>query len=182
MNLYEELTPRLCEFIANQKMFFVATAPLSADGHVNVSPKGHDTFRILDRLRVAYLDLSGSGVETIAHIRENRRIVFMFCAFEGPPKIVRLYGHGRVVTPGEAEFEQLLVLFPELPGVRGIIIADLHRLTGSCGFSVPLYEFVGERDQLTRWANKKGPDWLAEYRVEHNARSIDDLPALDPGK
>ncbi|RKG79670.1 pyridoxamine 5'-phosphate oxidase family protein [Corallococcus exercitus] len=180
-NIYEEISPKLRDFIANQRMFFVATAPLSAEGHVNLSPKGHDTLRVLDPHRVAYLDLSGSGVETIAHLRENGRICIMFCAFDGPPKIIRLHGRGRVLTPEQQpEFGELLSLFPDLPGGRAIIVVDVVRIAGSCGFSVPRFEFVEQRDQLVKWVNKKGPDWLDDYRKKNNAVSIDELPAIDP--
>ncbi|KYF91103.1 pyridoxamine 5'-phosphate oxidase [Sorangium cellulosum] len=179
-NRYDEISPKLCDFIARQRMFFVGTAPLSADGHINVSPKGYDTLRVLDPRRLAYLDLSGSGAETIAHIRENGRIVIMLCAFEGPPKIIRFHGRARVVTPEQPEFGDLRPRFPDLPGVRAVIVIDVTRIAGSCGFSVPRYDFVGDRDQLVDWSNRKGNEWLTTYRAEHNAVSIDGLPAIDP--
>jgi hypothetical protein len=178
---YDEISPKLREFISRQRMFFVATAPLSGDGHINVSPKGYDTLRVLSPRSLAYLDLSGSGVETIAHVRENGRIVIMFCAFEGPPKIIRLHGRGHVVTPEQPEYEGLRAGFPELPGARAVIVVDVTRIAGSCGFSVPRYAFVEERDHLVKWTTHKGEDWLNEYRAEHNTRSIDRLPALAPG-
>jgi hypothetical protein len=179
MRRYEEIGPQLREFIDRQRMFFVATAPLSAEGHVNVSPKGYDSLRVLDPRRLAYLDLSGSGVETIAHVRENGRIVIMFCALEGPPKIVRVHGRGRVVTPEQPEFAGLRAQFADLPGARAVIVIDVIRITNSCGFSVPRYKFVADREQLVKWSTKKGEAGLTRYRAKHNAKSVDRLPALD---
>jgi hypothetical protein len=166
------------EFIAKQHVFFVATAPLAAEGHVNVSPKGLDTFRVLDSRTVAYLDLTGSGAETIAHLRENGRIVLMFCAFEGPPKILRVHGRGEVIDPEHPDFAALSGSFPPLPGVRAIIRVQVTRVAESCGYGVPLYQFVGERKQLTEWALRKGPQGLHDYRLRNNQRSLDGLPAL----
>jgi hypothetical protein len=174
---YEHLTPQLQAFVEAQHMFVVATAP-SRGGHVNVSPKGLDTFRVLDERTVAYLDLTGSGAETIAHLRENGRITLMFSAFEGPPNIVRLYGHGAVVVPGDDRFAELVARFPEQPGTRAVIVATLDRVSSSCGFAVPRYEHVADRSQLTEWAERKGPDGIEEYWVEKNTTSIDGLPAL----
>ena len=141
-------------------LFFVATAPLAADGHVNLSPKGLDTFRILDPRTVAYLDLTGSGVETIAHLRENGRITFMFCAFEGPPKIVRLYGRGAASSPATPSFAALAAHFPAVPGARSVIRVALERIADSCGYGVPRFRFEGERDQLVEWAERKGDEGL----------------------
>jgi hypothetical protein len=160
-------------------MFFVATAPLAADGLLNCSPKGMDTFRIIGRREVAYLDLTGSGIETIAHLRENGRIVFTFCAFAGPPKIVRLHGTGEVVTTDAPDFERLRVLFPDYPGARAIVRANLTRISDSCGYAVPRYDFAGERDALVQLAQSKGAEALTRYRREKNARSLDDLPGLE---
>lgn len=175
---FAELNDDLRAFIAKQQMFFVATAPLSADGHVNLSPKGLDTIRILGPTTVAYLDLTGSGVETIAHLRENGRLTVMFCAFAGRPRIVRIQGRGRVVVPTDAEWAQVSAGFPEFPGVRSVIVLDADRISDSCGYSVPLYEFVGHRKQLIDWANKKGPDGVEEYKAKKNRESIDGLPGL----
>jgi len=166
------------EFMAKQHVFFVATAPLAAEGHVNVSPKGLDTFRVLDSRTVAYLDLTGSGAETVAHLRENGRIVLMFCAFEGPPKILRVHGRGEVIDPEHPDFAALSRLFPPLPGVRAIIRVQVTRVAESCGYGVPLYQFVGERKQLIEWALRKGPQGLHDYRLRNNQRSLDGLPAL----
>ena len=178
--VYESISGDHAEFIRAQKVFFVATAPLSGEGHVNLSPKGMDCFRILSENSVAYLDLTGSGNETSAHIAENRRITFMFCAFDHPPVILRLYGAGRTVLPGNAEWDDLCLRFPALAGARQIIVADISRVQTSCGFAVPLMEFVAERDTLVRWAEKKDEAELCAYRQEKNAHSIDGLPAPLP--
>jgi hypothetical protein len=179
MGKLEEIDDRLRAFIAAQHMYFVATAPLDADGHVNLSPKGLDTLRVLGARRVAYLDYVGSGSETIAHLRENGRIVLMFCAFEGPPKIVRLHGHGVVLQPGHADYDELQPLFPPAPAGRSVIDITVHRVSDSCGFGVPLYGFNGHRSQLQAWCDRKGADGLRTYQIERNATSIDGLPAVD---
>lgn len=166
------------KFIEAQRVFFVASAPLDAGGHVNLSPKGLDTFRILGPTTVAYVDFNGSGVETIAHLKENGRIVLMFCAFEGPPNIFRLYGHGRVVEPHEAEFAALAESFPNHEDARAIIVVELTRVTDSCGYGVPLFKYEGEREQLHAWARHRGPEGLKAYRQEKNRRSIDGLPGV----
>lgn len=176
---YPAITDELAEFIARQKMFFVATAPLAAEGHINLSPKGLDSLRIIDERTVAWLDLNGSGAETIAHLRENGRIVLMFCAFEGPPNILRLHGRGEVLLPDDAEFAMLAAKMPQLPGIRSIVRVHCERITDSCGFGVPRYEFREDRTQLTAWAEQKGPAGLAEYQRKNNRQSIDGLPALD---
>jgi hypothetical protein len=164
-------------FIEHQKMFFVATAPLEPDGHVNCSPKGGDSFRVLGPNKVAYLDYTGSGNETSAHLLQNGRITFMFCAFDGPPNILRLYGHGHTVLPGSQEWSALAPLFGELhPAARQIITADIDQVQTSCGYSVPLYEYAGERDHAYKWAAHKGADGLVQYRQEKNRLSIDGLP------
>ena len=173
----ERITEELRAFIEAQPLFFVGTAPLADDGHVNLSPKGLDCLRVLGNHRVAYLDLTGSGNETSAHLAQNGRITLMFCAFQGPPTILRLYGRGTTVLPGDAAWSELLPLFPDYPGVRQIITIDVHRVQTSCGFAVPRMEPVGDRDTLERWALNKGEARLAEYRQEKNARSIDGLPA-----
>lgn len=167
------------KFIRAQSMFFVASAPLDAEGHVNVSPKGLDTFRILGPTTVAYLDLTGSGVETIAHLRENGRIVLMFCAFQGPPNILRLHGRGRVVEPSSAEFHDLASRFPTYLSTRSIVVVEISRVSDSCGYGVPLMKYEGERSQLRDWARKKGPEGLVAYRREKNQASIDGLSGVD---
>lgn len=175
---FDSITPDLAEWISRQRLFFVASAPLAREGLVNCSPKGMDTFRIVGPREIAYLDLTGSGIETAAHLKENGRITFMFCAFTGPPKIVRLHGTGEVVTSQDESFEVLRRLFPEYPGARAVIRAHLHRISDSCGYAVPRYEYVGERDTLIRWADTKGPEGLVNYRAEKNLRSLDGLPGL----
>ncbi len=173
---YESITDDLQAFIRAQHLFFVATAPLSAEGHVNLSPKGLDCFRVLSPRQVAYLDLTGSGNETSAHLQENGRIVFMFCAFDGSPSILRLYGTGRVILPDSAEWPAMLAHFRPYPGLRQIILADITRVQTSCGFGVPRLEYVDDRDSLPRWAETKGESGLMTYREEKNALSIDSLP------
>ena len=177
--VFEALDDRLTDWICRQHVFFVATAPLAADGLVNLSPKGLDTFVVLDRHRVAYLDLTGSGVETVAHLRENGRIVVMFCAFEGKPRILRLHGRGRTVLPGDPRFDDLVRCFPPRPGIRSVIEVDVVRIADSCGFGVPLMDYRGERSELDVWAEKKGPEKLVEYRTKKNAVSLDGLPGLE---
>jgi hypothetical protein len=180
--LYAEIEPSLRDFILRQQVFFVATAPSGEVGHVNCSPKGLDSFRILGGTRVAYLDFTGSGAETIAHARQNGRIVIMFCAFEGPPKIVRLHGQAHVVEPDAAAFPELFAVFGRASrlGVRAILSVDVTRISDSCGFGVPLYQHEGPRDQLPKWAERKGADGVAAYVREKNATSIDGLPAVTP--
>jgi hypothetical protein len=174
---YDVITDELRAFIEKQHVFFVGSAPLSGDGHVNVSPKGLDCFRVLSPTRAGYVDLTGSGNETSAHLHENGRVTFMFCAFVGKPMILRLFGRGRVVLPGSAGWGELAGVFPDYPGARQIIVAELDRVQTSCGFAVPLMEHAGDRDLLPKWARKKGAEGLAEYRRKKNARSIDGLEA-----
>jgi hypothetical protein len=176
---YEVITPELAEWLGQQHVFFVATAPIAGDGHVNCSPKGMAAFRVLGPREVGYLDLTGSGIETMAHVRENGRIVFMFCAFAGPPKIVRLHGTAEVLPIGTARYERLRPRFPDLPGARAIVRATLMQISDSCGYAVPRYDYVGDRDTFVRWAEAKAAG-LARYRREHNAKSLDGLPGLDP--
>lgn len=164
-------------FIEKQKMFFVSTAPLNSDGHINLSPKGFDCFRILSPTKVGYLDIIGSGNETSAHLMENGRITFMFCAFEGAPKILRLYGKGYTVLPGDDEWNELSGEFEILPATRQIIVADIFKVKSSCGFGVPLYTYDTQRDHAIKWAEKKGEDGLEEYKKEKNMVSMDGLPA-----
>lgn len=163
-------------FIGKQKMFFVATAPISKEGHVNLSPKGLDSFQVLSPNKVAYLDIVGSGNETSAHLLENRRITFMFCAFEGAPNILRLYGKGYTVLPGDKEWDELSSYFTVPLAVRQIIVADIYEVSTSCGFGVPIYDYVGERDHARKWAENKGPEGLEIYKQEKNLQSLDGLP------
>jgi acetoacetate decarboxylase len=167
-------------WLAAQRVFFVATAPSGDGGHVNCSPKGGDALAVVAPTTVAYLDRVGSGIETVAHIRQNGRIVVMLTAFEGPPRIVRLHGRGRAVLPGDAEFAALRAHFPGPDlGARAIVRIDVTRISDSCGFGVPLYRYEGEREQMYKWAEKKGADGVEAYIRDKNARSLDDLPGLD---
>ncbi|MAS34998.1 MAG: pyridoxamine 5'-phosphate oxidase [Anaerolineaceae bacterium] len=175
---YDDITDELQQFIARQHMFFVASAPLSADGHVNLSPKGMDSFRVLDAQRVAYLDLTGSGNETSAHLLENGRITFMFCAFEGPPRILRLYGTGYAVRPDHPEWAALAAHFTLLSGTRQIIVADIEKVQTSCGFAVPLYEYQSPRETLVKWSDTQGEEGIRQYWQRKNTRSMDGLPTL----
>jgi hypothetical protein len=172
----ENITSELAAFIRTQPLFFVATAPLDRGGHVNLSPKGLDTFRVLSPTRVGYLYFTGSGNETAAHIRVNGRIPFMFCAFDGPPKILRLYGRAQVVTPVDPHWDELARHFELRIGARQVVLADIHRVQISCGFSVPRMHFDADRAELDRWAAAKGAEGLRLYRREKNSRSIDGLP------
>jgi hypothetical protein len=174
------ISPDLQRWLEAQHVFFVATAPLAADGHVNCSPKGCDSFRVLNEHEVAYLDYTGSGIETVAHVQENGRIVIMFCAFDGPPRIVRLHGLGSVMYPTDPAYDKLAAHFPDTPGARAIIHVKLARVATTCGFGVPLMDYLGDRDQLTSWCEKKGPEGLAAYREEKNSKSIDAIPGYRP--
>lgn len=174
--LFDQIDDKQAAFIARQPMFFVATAPLTADGHVNVSPKGMDSLRVLGPTEVAYLDVTGSGNETSAHLLENGRITFMFCAFEGSPLILRLYGRGRTVLPGSADWDSYAARLPVLVGARQIIAATVEQVQTSCGFGVPLMDFVQARTTLCDWAEQKGEDGLAQYQQQKNVRSLDGLP------
>ena len=179
---YEQLNDKLIGFIRGQKMFFVATAARSDEGTVNVSPKGYDSLAIIDHRTVAYIDLGGSGIETHAHLRENGRITLMFCAFEGPANIVRLYGRGESCAFDEPGFEQKMALFPDFERARGVITVHIDRVSDSCGWGVPLFDYRGERDQLRRWVDARPDDEWAARRYESNALSIDGLPGLTPHK
>jgi hypothetical protein len=179
MGLLTEIDQRLKDFIESQHVFFVATAPLGPGGHVNVSPKGIEALRVLGPTEVAYADYPGSGVETIAHLRENGRIVIMLCAFTGPPRVVRLHGRGIAIEPPDPGFEELrFQLGPEAMPTRSIIRVEVERVSDSCGFGVPLYEFREQRTQLARWAEKKGAAGIRDYQRSKNARSIDGLAGL----
>jgi len=175
--VHSQIDAELGAFLRGQHVFFVATAPLAGDGHINLSPKGLDTFALLGPREVAYLDLVGSGAETLAHLRENGRIVLMFCAFEGRPRIVRLHGRARAIEPGDPEFAALAARFPSYRATRSVVRAELDRISDSCGYGVPLLEYRGTRDQLELWAERKGEDGLRSYVDANNLTSIDGLPA-----
>jgi hypothetical protein len=174
---HDDIAPDLAAWIHEQPVFFVATAP-ETGGHVNVSPKGLDSLRVLGPKRVAYLDLTGSGVETIAHLRDNGRVTLMWCAFDGNPRIARVYGRGIVHPLGTPGFDALASCFPELPGRRSIIEIEVDRVSTSCGYAVPVMKLEGPRDRLLDWARAKGDDGLSGYWKSKNARSIDGLPGL----
>jgi hypothetical protein len=173
--LYDAISDEHRAFIEQQPLFFVASAPLAPGGHVNVSPKGLDTLRILDASTVMYLDLTGSGNETAAHLVENGRLTLMFCAFQGHPKVLRLYCRGRVVTRADADWRTHAAHFPAIPGTRQLVIGTVDNVQTSCGFGVPLMTLAAQRDQLPRWAASKGEDGLVEYRRTRNAISLDGL-------
>jgi Pyridoxamine 5'-phosphate oxidase len=182
--VFEEIDEKLARWIRRQRLFFVGTAPSGSDGHVNVSPKGPiESLAVLDGRTVAYLDVIGSGVETIAHLRENGRIVVMLCAFEGPPRIVRLHGRGEVVEAGDGRFEELARTcgFAPGPNARAIVRVDVERIADSCGYGVPRMDYVGERPQQAAWVERKlaaSRTALEDYKQEKNAASIDGLPGV----
>ena len=178
--VHERIDDRMRSFLLAQHVFFVATAPSGDQGHVNLSPKGvAGSFVVLDDRTVAYLDLTASGAETIAHLRENGRITVMFCAFDGPPNIVRLHGRGRFVTLYDDGFAELAALFDETRGARAVVVVDVDRVSDSCGYGVPFMDYVGERELLPPYMDRKGVDGQAAYRRLKNRTSIDGLPAFD---
>jgi hypothetical protein len=177
--VYPSLDGYIADFIAQQKMFFVGTA--AADGHVNLSPKGGvGTLAVIDSQTVAYLDLTGSGIETIAQVRAHNRITLMWCAFEGPPNIVRIHGTATVVTVDDPEWEEWYAHFPDNPGARAVIVVAAERISDSCGMAVPEMDYVRDRDQLDRWARSKGPSGVRDYWERKNTASIDGLQGLVP--
>ena len=171
---YTKITSRLQKFIEAQKIFFVATAPNS--GRINLSPKGMDSFRVIDENRVLWLNVTGSGNETAAHLPENDRITIMFCAFEGAPNILRLYGKGKEIKEGDASWDELIQLFPETPGTRQIFDITIDSAQTSCGMSIPFFEYKGERNELNDWATAQGKDGIKNYWENKNQTSIDGLP------
>lgn len=177
---HDQLNDKLTAFIRRQPIYFVATA--AAEGRINLSPKGNDTLRVLNEKTVAYLDLTGSGAETSAHILADGRLTMMLCSFDGDPLILRLYGRGDIVRPGEAKWADLVANFTELPGQRQIVVLHIESVQTSCGFAVPKMAIVEERKVLQDWAEKKGPEGLAEYRAKKNSKSIDGLPTGFPAE
>ncbi len=176
---YPNINGYIADFILKQPMFFVATA--AADGHVNVSPKGGaGTLIVVDDQTVAYIDLTGSGSETIAHIRALNRITLMWCAFEGSPNIVRVHGTARVITRDTSEWPEWAARFPDTPGARAVFVITAERVSDSCGMGVPYLDYVGDREDLDRWARAKSSEVLVEYRNRKNLESIDGLPAFAP--
>ncbi len=176
---FREIDEKIRRWIERQRLFFVSTAPLAGDGRINCSPKGLDALRVLGPRRLAYADTGGSGIETVAHLKENGRIVIMLCAFEGPPKIFRFYGRGRPLEPHDPAFPELESQFSGLPSIRNIIDIDVDCIRDSCGYGVPLYEFKQERESLQNWFDKKTGDEVQQYFVDNNAESLDGLPGLD---
>jgi predicted pyridoxine 5'-phosphate oxidase superfamily flavin-nucleotide-binding protein len=187
--IFDRIDEHQRDWMARQALFFVGTAPLSGDGHVNVSPKGPiGSLRVIDDHTVAYLDIVGSGAETIAHLRENGRVVVMLCAFDGPPRILRLHGRGEVVMPDDPRFAELLVRFDfagpaTTEAHRSTVVVDVTRIADSCGYGVPLMSYEGEREHTDVWAKKRlrvgGPEALTDYQREKNAKSLDGLPAVE---
>jgi hypothetical protein len=182
--VFEAIHEELAEWLVEQPVFFVATAPLDAEGFINCSPKGNRSeFVVLGERAVAFLDQTGSGIETVAHLGENGRIVLMFCAFTGPPRIVRLHGTGRTVVVDSPEFADLVQLFPGGAGigVRSIVVIDVGRIADSCGYGVPLMRFERHRPTMDQWSSRKGSEGIRDYWKEQNGTSIDNLPGLKLG-
>jgi len=176
--VHPNITPELNNWIGKQAMFFMASAPLAINSHINLSPRGLDSFRVLNEDEIIILDLTGSGNETAAHLAENKRLTVMFCAFEGAPQILRLYGNGKVIRPDEDDWAQYRALFDDdIPGVRQIFHLQVRRVQTSCGFGVPLMNLETQRDLLTNWANRRSDEDLQKYQQDKNATSIDGLPA-----
>ncbi len=175
---YQEIDASIRRWLDRQRLFFVATAPRAGDGLINCSPKGMDALRVLDSHTLVYGDVGGSGIETVAHLRDNGRIVIMLCAFDGPPKIFRFYGTGTVLEPSDAGFDELSALFGQLPTIRNLIRIDVSVIRDSCGYGVPRYSYEGERDSLTNWVENKTDEELVQYRRDNNLQSLDGLPGL----
>jgi hypothetical protein len=176
--VFDSIDEALASWITAQPVWFVATAPLASDGRVNVSPRGHGTLSILGPHRVGWIDYTGSGVETIAHLRENGRICLMFASFDRRPRIVRLHGSGTVALPGDLAYEEVATRHPAHPSTRAVIIVNVRRVSDSCGYGMPVMELAGERDLLRLTAEKKGPEGMATYWATNNTTSIDGLPGL----
>jgi len=168
---FTELSDKVTDFIKEQHIYFVATA--AADGRVNISPKGLDSLRVVNKNRVVWLNVTGSGNETAAHIEESGRMTIMFCAFTGPPLVVRLYGMAKAVHWSDPEWSELYALFDPLPGARQIFDLSIDLVHTSCGMSVPRFDFAGEREYLTKWAEKKGPEGIKKYWSDKNSTTID---------
>lgn len=179
---YQEIDERILGWIERQRMFFVATAPRGDDGLVNCSPKGLDALRVTGPRELVYMDTGGSGIETVAHLRENGRVVIMLCAFDGPPKIFRFYGTGRSVEPADAEFKDLAELFAGAPPIRNFIVVNVDRIRDSCGYGVPMYDYKGQRESMQNWLDKRSFEELLQHRRDNNETSLDGLPGLDLDK
>lgn len=174
---YDTITDQVAAFIAAQPVFFVATAPAGAGGHVNLSPKGADTLRVVGPTSIVYADLVGSAAETIAHLRDNGRITIMWCSFGPKPRILRLYGRGNHLLEGDAGFAEECAQFPAYKGLRSIIRIEVDRIADSCGFGVPVMDLIGPRHKLIEWADRQTPEELQQYMHDNNETSIDGLPA-----
>lgn len=179
---YTEIDDGIQQWMSRQCIYFVASAPLAGDGLVNVSPKGGDTLRVIGPRQLAYVDYGGSGIETVAHLKENGRITLMMCAFDGPPKIYRFFGRGRNVEPHDEEFDDLLRAFPPQFSVRNIVVIDVERIMDSCGYGVPEFDFRKERDSMRNWVEAKTDEELNAYRLKNNRQSLDGLPGLSFGE
>jgi len=177
---YTEITAGLQKWIDRQQMFFVSTAPTASDGLINCSPKGLDCLRVLDPHTLAYADTGGSGIETLAHLKDNGRITLMMCAFDGPPKIHRFYGRGTPIEPHQDQFAALANEFKEMPAIRNIIVIQVERIIDSCGYGVPLYSFEKHRDSLSNYFSKQSEADILEYRKNRNSHSLDGLEGLTP--
>lgn len=175
---YTEIDERIQKWIARQHMFFVSTAPTDSKGLINCSPKGLDSLRVLGPRSIAYVDTGGSGIETVAHLRDNGRITLMMCAFDGPPKIFRFYGQGEAVEPHHEDFDGLLSKFPDMPAARNVIRISVDRIIDSCGYGVPLYDFKSHRDSLSNYFDKQTDEDIWAYRRDRNSESLDGLPGL----
>lgn len=176
--VFEGIDEALRTWIEAQPMWFVATAPLASDGHLNVSPRGHDSFSVLSAHRVGWVDYAGSGIETIAHLRDNARIVLMWCSYGPRPRIVRIHGRGSVAMPGEPAYDEVVFRHPAHPSTRAVVTVQVERVSDSCGWGVPVMDLVGERSLLRQDAEKRGVEGLATYRAQRNAVSLDGLPGL----
>ncbi len=176
---FKEIDARIKNWIERQHLFFVSTAPLSGEGMINCSPKGLDGLRVTGPHQLVYADVGGSGIETVAHLKENGRIVIMLCAFTGPPKIFRFYGKGRSVEPHQSEFSELEKHFEHLHTIRNFVVVDVACIRDACGFGVPVLSYESERDAHQKWASDKSREQLDQYRLEKNAQSLDGLPGLE---
>lgn len=178
---YKEIDERIERWVNRQHVFFVSTAPLARDGLINCSPKGLNGLRVVNPKKLVYADAGGSGIETVAHLKENGRIVIMLCSFEGPPKIFRFYGTGYVVESHEPEFREYVPLFPDIHAIRNFVVIDVDRIRDACGFGVPVMEYKSDRNALKKWYDDKSTDDLREYQLEKNSQSLDGLAGLDLG-
>ncbi len=179
---YTEIDERIQRWMERQQMFFVSTAPMLGDGHVNCSPKGLDSLQVANPRQLVYADVGGSGIETVAHLKDNGRITIMMCAFSGPPRIYRFFGKGEVIEPHDERFSGLAQGFSQLPAIRNIIVIDVKKIMDSCGYGVPLYDFKKHRDSFDNYFRDKTDQQILQYRRDRNAKSLDGLIGLEVGK